>query len=91
MTDPQSIPPTSFAILVSMLGSQAMASMGIISVPGAESTEQNLPLAKHFIELLTVLEEKTAGNLDEEESTMLQQILHQLRTMYLEVEPEETP
>jgi hypothetical protein len=43
----------------------------------------NLPLARHTIDLLGVLEEKTRGNLSGEEERLLSQVLFDLRTRYV--------
>ena len=43
----------------------------------------NLEAAGQAIEMLVLLEEKTRGNLTEDESVFLQQVLYELRTKYL--------
>ena len=47
-------------------------------------TEVRLDLAKHAIDMLAVIEEKTMGNLSQQEASMLENILHQLRMAYVE-------
>ena len=42
-------------------------------------------MAKHQIDLLEILEKKTAGNLDEEEKKVLGGVLYELRMQYVEV------
>ena len=59
-----------------------MTALGFFPDPSG-TMEPNRSMAKHFIDTLGVLEEKTAGNLDEEESSMLQETLHQLRMAYM--------
>ncbi len=77
------LPPASFPILVSTLSTQALASMGYIPGPDGQPMT-NLPMAKHFVDTLAVLEEKTKGNLDEEENSLLSETLHQLRMAYVQ-------
>ena len=84
----QKLPPPpepSMTILISMLVSQAAASMGQLKIPGQEMPEVRMDYAKHFIDLLGILEEKTKGNLDESDASMLQQSIHQLRMLFLQV------
>ena len=76
-------PPASFPFLVSMLGTQALVAMG--QLPDEESPEVRLDYAKHYIDLLGLLEEKTKGNLTQEESSLLFDWLHQLRLGFVEV------
>ncbi|GAB5403241.1 MAG: DUF1844 domain-containing protein [Aureliella sp.] len=76
-------PPASLSMLVTTLLTQAMAAMG--QIPGEEGAapEVNFPYAKHFIDLVGVIEEKTKGNLTEEESKFISESLHQMRMLYV--------
>lgn len=78
------LPAASFPMLVSTLAAQAMASLGFLPTPQGEPTQVDKPLAKHFIDLLGMLEEKTRGNLDSEEQTLLKETLHQLRMAFVQ-------
>ncbi|MEX2286440.1 MAG: DUF1844 domain-containing protein [Planctomycetaceae bacterium] len=78
-------PPPSFYTLVGMFSTQAMVALGIIANPLTEKAEVQLPLARHFIDMLGVLENKTKGNLDANEAAILEQTLHQLRIAYVEL------
>jgi hypothetical protein len=80
----RSLPPADFATLVLSLGSSAMAYMGEAPGPEGEKPTQNLPMAKHAIDLLSVLEEKTKGNLTEEEAQLLESLLFDVRLRYVE-------
>jgi hypothetical protein len=53
-----------------------------------ERPTANLEAAGHAIEMLTVLEQKTRGNLTEEEKSFLAQVLYELRVRYVELEKE---
>jgi hypothetical protein len=79
-------PPASFTLLVTTLASQAMAAMGLMPSGADEETpDVRLDFAKHFIDMLAVLEEKTAGNLIDAEKSYLQEALHQLRMAFVAV------
>lgn len=81
----QEMPPASFPMLISTLATQAMASMGMLPDPRTGEASAHKPMAKHFIDTLGILQEKTEGNLAEEEATMLRDTLHQLRMAYMAV------
>ena len=80
------MPPATFLVLISTLATQAMASMGLLPDPISGKPSANLPMAKHFIDLLAMLKEKTKGNLTEEESDHLRDGLHQLRMGYVSLD-----
>ena len=77
------LPPASFAWLVTTLATQAMVSLGQILDPLQQKPIVNLPLAKHYIDMLAMLEQKTRGNLDREEAELLETVQHQLRMAYV--------
>lgn len=82
--DPQSeIPEASFALLVTTFATQALSAMGFVPNPATGKPDPNKPLAKHFIDSLSVLQEKTTGNLTAEESELLNDSLHQLRMAFV--------
>jgi hypothetical protein len=83
--DYSKLPPADFSMLISMFATQAMVALGVIPEPTSGKPRTQLPLARHFIDLLGVLEEKTKGNLTERESESLVENLHPLRMMYLEM------
>ena len=74
-----------FMMLLSQLGSQAMAGLGQIPDPRTGQPHLDLQLAREAIDLLTVLEEKTRGNLSADEDATLKQLLHELRFVYADV------
>jgi hypothetical protein len=73
----------SFAELLNMLAMQAMIGLGGYQGPGGERIPPNPVSAKHFIDLLDVLEKKTKGNLDEEEKKAMDAVLYELRMQYV--------
>jgi hypothetical protein len=81
---PMQLPPATFSFLVTTLATQAMVSLGEAPNPFTGQVEVHLPEAKHFIDTLAMLEDKTRGNLTPEEHAMLDAYLHQLRMAYIE-------
>jgi hypothetical protein len=86
----QSLPPASLSMLITSLGSQALASMGLLPNEDGQTLPVNLDFAKHFIDLLGVVEEKTQGNLQPEETHQLRETLYQLRMTFVEVKKRNT-
>ncbi|MEQ8787364.1 MAG: DUF1844 domain-containing protein [Pirellulaceae bacterium] len=79
------LPPASFPLLVSSMATQAAMALGQLAIPGEDKPVVRPELARHYIDLLGVLEEKTKGNLTPEESKMLEGVLHELRMLFLQV------
>jgi len=83
------IPPADFSFLVSSLMFQAQVEMGLLHFGGEEEApEPNLPRAKHSIDLLALLQEKTRGNLSLDEQRLLENGLTELRFRYIQVADE---
>ncbi len=78
-------PPASFSFLLTTLATQAMAALGQMPGEDGQSLPVNLDYARHFIDMMGVLEEKTTGNLDEAEENLLKEALHQMRMMFVAV------
>lgn len=75
--------PVTFSSFVISLGSSSLMLMGEQLDPHQEAVPVNLPQAKEIIDLLSVLEEKTKGNLTSEEQTVLRDMLYALRMKYV--------
>jgi len=80
----QGLPPASFATIVQTLATQAAIFMSGERDPETGASIRNLDLAKHNIDMLRVLEEKTRGNLSEEEKRLLETVLYELLMAYVE-------
>ena len=80
---PLELPPATFPILVTTFATQAMAALGQLPDPIEGKPVVRKELAKFQIDMLGVLEEKTKGNLSSEESSMLTDVLHQLRMAFV--------
>lgn len=82
---PGQIPPADFTTLVSSIATQALFSMGAMPDPQTGQRYTNLDIARHHIDSLGVLEEKTKGNLSEDENKMLASTLYELRQSYVQI------
>ncbi len=76
--------PIDFHTFVLSLGSSALLHLGELERPGADGPAQDLPMAKHTIDILAMLQEKTRGNLTAEEDKLLDGLLYDLRLRYVE-------
>src|SRR4030095_14500951 len=83
--------PTSFLSLVMSLASIAAASLGMMPHPVSGETGVDLKTAKHWIDVLGMLEEKTQGNLDSQEAQVLEGLLADLRMQYVSFTSAPTP
>jgi uncharacterized protein DUF1844 len=85
MVEPQA-PALNFTAFVISLATTAAIHFGDLPDPetGA-SPEPNLDGAQQMIDILTLLEEKTRGNLTAEERQVLEQVLYELRMRFLQV------
>lgn len=77
------LPEACFANLVVGLHAQAAAALGLIEDPISGEHRPDREQAKYVIDLLGVLEEKTAGNLTDEEQALLNATLYELRMSFL--------
>lgn len=83
------MPPATFDVLVGMLSTQAMVALGLVPNPATGKAERMPELAKHFIDLLGVIETKTTGNLQQSEKTALDSALHHLHLAYVQITKED--
>ena len=88
---PPRLPPATFGSLIETLSMQAMASLSEASQPAdSKDKAEGLPdprfhieMAKYLIDTLSVLEEKTQGNLSDQEAKQLEVVLHDLRIAFV--------
>lgn len=78
------MPPASFASLVNGLMTQALFYLGELAPQGGEPMV-NLDMAKHQVDTLNLLEEKTKGNLTEDEQRLLDTALYETRNRFVSV------
>ena len=79
------LPPASFLTLVNSLVVQILFFMGKLNDPRGGAPQVNLDMAKHHIDILQMLEEKTKGNLTPEEAEALALALHEVRMQYVQM------
>ena len=77
------LPEVNFNSLIFSLSSSALLHLGEIADPQTGAKNKDLGLAKHTIDTIAMLKEKTAGNLDEEETKFIEAILTDLRWRYV--------
>ncbi len=76
----------SFSAFVISLASSAAIHFGDLPDPNTgQMAEVNLEGASQMIDILTLLDQKTRGNLTAEERTVLEQVLYELRLRFVEV------
>lgn len=79
-----SLPAVDFHTFVLSLGSSALLHLGELEHPDAGGPRKDLPLAKHTIDILDMLEQKTKGNLTPAEEKLISSLLYDLRLRYVE-------
>lgn len=82
---PPGVPEASFLDLLDMLAVQAALHLGMMPSETPEKLPIDLPLARHFIDMLGVIQTKTRGNLDAEEESSVESALAELRMRYVEL------
>ena len=84
--DEQAYPPlpeVNFSTFIVSLSTEVLFHLGEIAHPGTGERQKNLPLAKHAIDTLAMIQEKTKGNLTEEEQKLLESMLYDLRMCFI--------
>lgn len=76
--------PASLSTLVLQLAATALHYLGRPITEGNSRPEVNLPLARHTIDTLEMLKQKTEGNRSPKETELLNDLLYQLRIAYLQ-------
>ena len=85
------VPPGNFAALVSTLATQAIYSMGLMAVEGQEPPKADFEIARFNIDMLATIEEKTKGNLSEDEDRVIKNTLNELRMTYVKLADKAEP
>jgi len=78
--------PSGFETLVSFLSTTTMFQLGLIAGPGGERIPPDMVNAQRTIDLLSVLQDKTKGNLTSDESRLLDDVLYELRMTFVELQ-----
>jgi hypothetical protein len=77
--------PVTFSTFVFGLSTQALLHLGEIADPVSGAVQRDLDAAKHVIDILAILGEKTRSNLEPDEQTLLDAMLYDLRMRYVEI------
>ncbi len=78
------LPEVTLATFIFSLSSSALVHLGEIPEPETNRTLVDLPIAKQIIDTLGMLQEKTKGNLDQDEERLLKSVLYDLRMRYIQ-------
>ncbi len=77
------LPPVNFSTLILSLSTSALLHFGEIPDPISNETRKDLVMAKHTIDTISLLKEKTEGNLEEDENKLIASVLHDLKIKYV--------
>jgi hypothetical protein len=84
------LPPPTFSFLVLSLRTQAEVYLGLVRLgEDSERPAADLPAARHAIDMLAMLQEKTRGNLSLEEQRLIDNSLTELRFRYVQAAEEQ--
>ena len=77
------LPEVNFATFIVSLSTEVLFHLGEFPHPVSGEKEKDLPLAKHAIDTLAMLKEKTQGNLTDEEQKLMEGMLYDLRMAFI--------
>lgn len=77
------LPKVTFTTFILSLASSGLVQLGEVPDPDSGQTQENLMTAKHTIDILTMLRDKTQGCLDNEEKQLMDALLYELRMKYV--------
>lgn len=83
------MPEVTFMAFVMSLNTSALFHLGEIADPATGRKVTDLPLARHAIDTLVLLQEKTKGNLDSDETEMLKNVLYDVKLRFVTVAKKE--
>lgn len=83
--------PVNFSSFILSLATSALIHLGEEANPATGEKSIQLPMARQVIDLLSLLEEKTKGNLSKEEEALITQVLFTLRIKFVETEKKRRP
>lgn len=78
--------PVDFSTHVLSLASSALIELGRMPGPDGEQHPVDLEAARHLIDVLSILQQKTRGNLDEAEDKMLASLIYDLRVAFVDAQ-----
>jgi hypothetical protein len=78
-----SLPEINLSTFLLSLNASALLNLGAIDDPATGGKNKNLLLGKQTIDILSMLKEKTDGNLTDDEKRLIENILYELRIIYV--------
>ncbi len=80
----EQLPKIDFSSFILSLYSSGLVQLGKVEDPSTGKKSVNLELARHTIDMIAMLEEKTKGNLNEEEQNLIKALLSEIRLAFVE-------
>jgi hypothetical protein len=77
------LPPIDFPSYVLSYYTQGLVLLGEVPNPYSGKKEEDVDAAKHIVDILTMLKEKTKGNLSQDEDKLLENVLYELRMKFM--------
>jgi len=77
------LPPIDFPSYLLSYYTQGLVLLGEVPSPYSGKKEEDVEAARHTIDILTMLQEKTKGNLNQDEEKLLENVLYELRMKYM--------
>ncbi|MCG8553115.1 MAG: DUF1844 domain-containing protein [Desulfobacterales bacterium] len=78
------LPKIDFSSFILSLYSSGLVQLGTVEDPSTGKKTKDLAMAKHTIDMIAMLQEKTSGNLTDDEKNLLKALLSELRMAYVE-------
>lgn len=88
---PVALGPVDFSTHILSLASTALIALGKMPAPDNQQLPLDLETAKHLIDVLGMLADKTKGNLEEAETKLLQSLTYDLRVAYVDAQQAHKP
>ncbi len=82
---PKTLPTINFTMFIQSLAHQAMLGLGLAPWPDSNEAKIELGFAKEMIDILGMLQKKTANNLDKDEQALLDTLVYQLQVAFTEI------
>jgi len=83
---PVALGPVDFSTHVLSLATSALIALGKMPAPDGRQHPLDVETARHLIDVLGMLEQKTKGNLDEAEQKLLASLIYDLRVAYVDAQ-----
>ena len=81
--DEEKLPPIDFPSYLLSYYTQGLVLLGEVPNPYTNKKEEDVEAARHTIDILAMLQEKTKGNLTQDEEKLLENVLYELRMKFM--------